>query len=467
MYLEIGRDFLRAAQNGSRVELLLEREPDGSLTAATREKIASGLGAFVNKKSFQPRVRAYCAIGANGVSLRRLSLPVTAKEKFDQVLRLQIEAEFPLAPDELAWGYQALPASRIAGKQEVLVAAVKREVIGEYRGVLTACGLEPVFTLAALARNFLCPQPSGTHALLDIGSQRLELVIFEKGIPTAIRLLAAGAEASLPDIIAKTAGANWNRGKIYLTGTNETQVAQFAQRLSAISDCVPLPVTAGTSAAILGLKMSVEQTNGATLLLLQNRAKPLAGRFNVSSAELKPWLAAAAILVGLLLLLPFAEAVVLKPFLSRRLAALQSEKGRLATIDHELEFLQSLKQNQPPYLDALFVFAKSAPPGTRFDSLNMDKRGEVTLHGVMQNSMQVTDFRAKLIASGFFSIVTVEEQSPTPDRQRVNLRMTALWKPIEARAGLAVGPTADEIQQAKTNHDAGGGGGFPPGMMFP
>jgi Tfp pilus assembly protein PilN len=401
--------------------------------------------------------------------LRRLSLPATAKEKFDQVLRLQIEAEFPLAPDELAWGYQALPTSGTAAKQEVLVAAVKREVIEEYRGVLTACGLEPVFTLAALARNFLCPQPSGTHALLDIGSQRLELVIFEKGIPTAIRLLPAGAEASLPEAIARAAGANWNREKIYLTGMNEAQVAQLAQRLNGAGECVPLPVTSGTCAAILGLKISVEQTNGATLLLLQNRAKPVAGRFNVSSAELKPWLAAAAILVGLLLLLPFAEAVVLKPFLSRKLAALQSEKGRLATIDHELEFLQSLKQNQPPYLDALFVFAKSAPPGTRFDSLNMDKRGEVSLHGLMQNSTQVTDFRAKLIASGFFSIVTVEEQSPTPDRQRVNLRMTAQWKPAEARTGLTVGPTADEIQQAKTNHDAGagGGGGFPPGMMFP
>ena len=78
---------------------------------------------------------------------------------------------------------------------------------------------------------------------------------------------------------------------------------------------------------------------------------------------------------------------------------------------------------------------------------------------------QVTDFRAKLIASGFFSNVSVEEQSPTPDRQRVNLRMIAQWKPAAARNSLAFGPTASEIEQAKTNRDATGGGGFPPGMM--
>jgi hypothetical protein len=124
-----------------------------------------------------------------------------------------------------------------------------------------------------------------------------------------------------------------------------------------------------------------------------------------------------------------------------------------------------LKQSQPPYLDALFVMAKSAPQGTRFDSLTMDRRGEISMHGVMQNGAQVTDFRAKLIASGFFSNVSVEEQSPTPDRQRVNLRMIAQWKPAAARNSLAFGPTASEIEQAKTNRDATGGGGFPPGMM--
>ena len=125
--LEISRDILRAARESSRVELPLEREADGKLTAACRERIISGLRAFVNKKSFQPRARAYCAIAAAGVSLRRLTLPVTSGENFEQVLRLQIEAEFPLAPDELAWGHLPLAGSGTAAKQEVLVAALKRD----------------------------------------------------------------------------------------------------------------------------------------------------------------------------------------------------------------------------------------------------------------------------------------------------------------------------------------------------
>jgi hypothetical protein len=86
----------------------------------------------------------------------------------------------------------------------------------------------------------------------------------------------------------------------------------------------------------------------------------------------------------------------------------------------------------------------------------------------MQNAQQVTDFRAKLIDSGFFERVTVEEQVPTPDRQKVNIRITAQWKPVEKRIGLAIGPTHDEIEKAKTNSVAPGNspmrGGMPPGM---
>jgi hypothetical protein len=468
VFLEIGRDFLKAGKDHGSVEISLEHGTDGRLTAACRERVTSGLRAFVNKKSFQPRTRAYCAIGAQGVSLRRLSLPATSKGEFDQVLRLQIEAELPLAPDELAWGHRLLDTGGTAGRQEVLVAAVKKEVIEEYRVILAPCGLEPVFTLAALARNFLCPLPNGTHALLDIGNNRLELVIFENGVPTAIRLLpAAAAELSTWDSVSKAAGANWNGNKIYLSGVNGELVSQVEKRLSRGLECELLAVEAGASAAILGLKKSVEENDGAQLLLLRNRTKPSVGRFDASSPELKPWLLRAAVLIFLLMSLPYLEALVMKPFLARKLAALKAEKGRLATIDGELDFLRSLKQSQPPYLDALFVLAKSAPPGTSFDSLTMDRHGDLSLHGVMQNGTQVTDFRSKLIASGFFSAVSVDEQTPTPDRQRVNLRMTAQWKPVEARAGLAIGPTADEIQKAKTNQDGAIGGGFPPGMMPP
>ncbi len=67
--------------------------------------------------------RAFCAIGARGVSLRRWTLPAASKEELQRLLLLQIEREFPVAPDELAWGYRVVRNG--SGKpQEVIVAAV-------------------------------------------------------------------------------------------------------------------------------------------------------------------------------------------------------------------------------------------------------------------------------------------------------------------------------------------------------
>jgi hypothetical protein len=59
----------------------------------------------------------------------------------------------------------------------------------------------------------------------------------------------------------------------------------------------------------------------------------------------------------------------------------------------------------------------------------------------MANGQQVTDFRAKLIDSGWFANVVVEEQTPTQDR-RVSVRLTAQLKPLAARKPLAMESSA-------------------------
>ena len=78
------------------------------------------------------------------------------------------------------------------------------------------------------------------------------------------------------------------------------------------------------------------------------------------------------------------------------------------------------------------------PPGFDFDALTMNSRGEVSLRGSFRDGQQVADFRTKLIDSGFFSNVSVEEQTPTPDRQKVNVRLSAQWKPAGQLQSLSM-----------------------------
>src|SRR5579859_2740908 len=131
LFVEIGQDSIKVFNGTAGLELPVQRSADGSLTEACKSNLLASLQAFIHHNSWQPRPRAFCAIGSRGVSLRRLSLPAASKEELHRLLPLQIESQFPLPPDQLAWGCQTLNGSRTLpganGKQEVLVVAVKKE----------------------------------------------------------------------------------------------------------------------------------------------------------------------------------------------------------------------------------------------------------------------------------------------------------------------------------------------------
>ena len=506
IYLEIGPGSLKALNGSDTLELALERETSGRLTAGCKERVVTALRNFLKKKGWQPKLRAICAIGARGVLLRRLTVPAAGKEELQRLLLLQIENELPLPPDELAWGYRE--TGRVNGNgngngggksQEILVVAAKKAILEESEELLTACGLSPVFTLAALARGFACPQPLGDCAVLDIGRRQSELVVFEKGIPSSVRSISWGGDSitlaiqnklgigqdeaeklkikldteaansgelgqmtqeavnAAFDALAASIKANWSGNRLYVSGKtarNRELAGRLGRSLGGV-DCerVEAWLENAHSTAIRGIKGAVEKNGAAQLVFFQ--APEVRQGVKFGNGTPWKWVARAAVLAAILVLFPYVEAFVLKGRLAKKLAEVKEATSRLDTIDRELAFLEYIKQNTPPYLDAMYVMANATGPGTHIDSLNMSRRGEVTLRGTMANSQQVTDFRSKLIKSGFFSTVSVEEQAPGqgqgPDRQKLTVRISTEWKGAPAREALALalGPTKEELEKLK------------------
>ncbi len=506
VFIEIRQGVLEALKGNEGLELPLERAANGELTEACRENVTRRLRAFFKKEVWQPRCRAYCAIGARGVSLRRLTLPPTTKDTFPRLLALQVESEFPLPPDMLAWGYRALHNGEMSpghgDRQELLVAAVKKDLVEEYSEILSECGTVPVFTIAALARRQICHRPPPASAILDIGREYSELVSFDNNLPVAVRVIywseetlvraiseklgvgadearkllqqgpsdagresqiQAAMESSL-DALAGAVNDAWTGQKIFLSGRG-TQLKGFApaleRRLKRGAQCELVSVSAGEghSAATLGLQRAA--ADGGKFPLLTLESKPSNGSTPMSRRVPWKWAAIAAALIFCMLALPYAQAILFKGRLTRKLAAIESQRSRLTMIDQELDFLRYLKQNQPPYLDALFLLSKAAPQGTRFDSITMNRNGDLAMRGSMRDGTQVVALRTKLIESGFFSSVAVEEQTPTPDRQKVNVRITAQWKSANDRAALSIGPTAEDLEKAKSRPKDPGPGAFP------
>jgi type IV pilus assembly protein PilM len=485
LFIDIGQTSLQAVQGEDAFAFPIERGENGRLTDLCRERLILSLRGFLSTKGRAANRTAFCAIGARGVSIRRLSLPASSEEELQRVLRLQIESEFPLSPDELAWGSRPIGPPRTASNggpalQELLVVAVKKEVLVEYDEILAACGVAPSFTLAALARAELQPPFFGSYAVLDIGRTHSELVIFDNGAPVSIRILAwggenmtrsikeklgithdeaeklkmaldqpgtafgsqrqllqAAAESALAPLAALIKPASLGQ-KLYLTGKSARD-SRIAPLLAGIfgngvsCESLEQPLGASPTAAIAGLKKSAGKNSASSPLILALNGGHAPAR--LARPAIWKWAAAAALLALAALIFPYAEAIVLKPFLEKKLAALESDRGRLATIDQELDFLKFLKQNQPPYLDAVYLLAKSAPPGTHLEELSMGRHQEVAIRLKMGNAQQVSDFRSKLVDSGWFGNVVVEDQSPTQDR-RVDVRMTAELKPVESRKPL-------------------------------
>lgn len=447
IYIEVSQSALKVLAANDGLEMPLERLENGRMAPLSRERVTATVREFLKKHGARPGLRAYCAIGARGVSLRRLTLPAASGEELERLLLLQIEREFPLSPDELAWGFRALgPQPRLAngsGKtQELLVVAVKKESLQEYADIFSECGLIPLFTLGALARSHLVSHPPASYAVLDIGRTQSELISFENGAPSSIRVIAvseqniSGEAASVA--LAKSLPADSLGQKLYLTGAVgglSDLATQLPRAIGRSSDCewIEMPSGEGCSAAILGLKKMCEAGGDAPLILQVE--KPATATVLARPTPWK-WAALAVLLLLLSLSLRYAEAVIQKPRLARKISDLKNYRDKLPKVDRELGFLQYLKTNQPPYLDPLFVMANAAPPGARIETISMNRRGELALRASMQNSTQVGDFRSKLINSGVFSAVTVDEQTTTPDRQKVVVRITGQWKPSSDRKSL-------------------------------
>ena len=459
LFVEIGPDWLKARHGQDSVKLPLERGLDGRLTALGKEKTVAALKNFLKAKSWLPRVRAWCAINSRGVSLRRLSLPGGTREEFHQRLLLQIEAEFPLPPDELAWGCQPLgqprPLNGTPARQDLLVAAVRKEWVADYRELLRACGTEPAFTLAAMARWNACGQPANSFAMLDIGARQSELTLFENAVPTVSRIIfwdgknAANPTGTQMEALAQTIKGSLAGSRLFVSGNGVSK--EFTERLAwSLGNgckCEPLESAPddGHSAAISGLEKFVAQ--GAAPALIIQLEPASSANTSLASVNWKTWGTRVGVLAAVALLLPYTEALLLKPHLERKVAAFKTEAERLKVIDRELEFLRGLKLSQPPYLDVLYVLSKSVPPGTRFDTLSLNSHGEVALRGAFHDGQQVADFRNKLIASGFFTNVVVEEQTPTPDRQKVNVRMSAQEKTAAELASASARLTLDDAKK--------------------
>lgn len=435
----------------------LTRTTAGKITDESRNQLLESLRRLLPSGKSAGSISCHCAIPGTGVLLHGVRLPAASREETARLLRLRVESEFPLVPDELAWGYVSGAASP-DGFRDFRLAAVRKEVLAEYLELFRILELSPVVSVAALARMELLPEGVLAGALLDVGPRDSELVMIESGHAVSIRGFPRGtANADGFDWVAAMRRQGLS-GHLMVTGIAARQLQDPAASLAAESfgpwEDLAAASVASPTAAIAGLRRLATSGSVDRILPLNGEQVTAPPASNTSW----PWRAiglAAALLIGLLVA-PYLEALMRGPGLARRVASIKADSKSLALIDREFGFLRHLESSQPPYIDALYLVANSVSPGTRIEATSMNRRGEVALRGKAQNMGQIGDLRSKLMTSGFFSSVVVEDQTQGQDRS-VQFRLSARWKGSEERESLVLGPdlsTNSKPAGPKTNPPA-------------
>jgi hypothetical protein len=418
--------------------------------AAERAALVAALKELAPTSPWRPKTLLRCSLPAHGVTVRSLRVPATSGAEFQRLLQLQVETSFPVPPEDLAWGVVE-PASpggasdtRSGGElRTVHVAAIRRGMVQPIASAVSEAGLIPTFTLSARVRHG-ADLVGFTGCRLDVGRRGTDMGRWEDGQLVRVRTLPAGIDnpaaaaealaAAVKDLPAgmrislaaelDPAGLETLAGRIPGRGRVEFRTMSPG----SVDGAVPLAAWTGER---LPLRIAVDSDAGPTSAETKHRIP----------AEARPWLVRAAVLAGAILLFPWVEALIQRPRLQRQLTGLGKDLGRLPEIDRRLDFLQHIADSQPPYFDATYVISKSAPQGTKLDGFTMNRRGEVSLNGHVQQPPQVGEFRDRLMESRFFSSVVVEEQSmPQPGGGRANFRISAQWKPAPDREALQLGP---------------------------
>lgn len=489
LWAELRADTLHVSDGTTGEDIPLALDAEGRPDDATKARISGALARLSTRRPWQTRSPVWCALPARGVSVRRVRIPATSPAELRRVLRLQVEATFPIPPEELAWGWsEDLPAA-VGGFQEVTVVAVRKQSVEPWAAVFAGAGLDPVFTLGSVARTSQQQKERRSFIALDLTARAAEIAVFKEGVLVQVRALPwsldrlagsvageLGAERSGLESVVLDAGRRGESDTAILKGAaplleavraagigdllvltgNGPLLAPLALVLENASAPMKVigpvvgPVSPGRTDAVVGLRDS-RATLPPICLSLPSAVVPTR-RMSMPTAPSR-WAARGAALLAAVLLFPYAEAYVGRPRLARKLAVLKKDLVRLGEIDRRLDFLEHLSASQPPYLDASFVVANAAPPGTKIESCAMDRRGEVSLGGYVQQPPQAVEFRTKLMESKFFSSVVVEELTPVQNNQRVNFRITAQWKAAADREALQLGPPLPE--SPKTNAPAG------------
>ena len=238
-------EFQRNADGGLTLSRLKQGEilgdPSADPTRAAQTKLQ--VEQLVGDLGVKGRSVNY-AIASHVIFTRPVTLPsVDDATQVEQLVGFEAQQNVPYPIDEVVWDWQLLDAGD-GGQVEVILAAIKSDLLDEINASAQAGGMKPVVVEIAPmalynALRYNYPDAEGCTILLDIGSRTTNLLFCEPGKIFPRRLNIGGS--SITTAIAKDFGCNFseaetrkvNDGFVSLGGTyaepDDAEIARISK----------------------------------------------------------------------------------------------------------------------------------------------------------------------------------------------------------------------------------------------
>jgi len=206
--LDIGSSYIKAVQlkeSKSGYELehfdMLPISPEliveSSIIDAIR--LTDSLKEFIRKGKIKTKNVVISIAGHSSVIIKRISLPEMSEEELTESIKFEAEQYVPFDIEDVNIDFQILGPKEEAGQMDVILVAVKKEVINDYVAVVKEAGLDPVivdvdaFALENMYGINYEIEAGANIALVNIGASTLNMNILRGGVSVFTRDSSIGS----------------------------------------------------------------------------------------------------------------------------------------------------------------------------------------------------------------------------------------------------------------------------------
>jgi type IV pilus assembly protein PilM len=170
---------------------------DGSIIDSLR--LVESIKEMVKKTGIKTKAAVTSISGHSSVIIKRISLPEMSEEELSESIKFEAEQYVPFDIEDVNLDFQILGPKEEPGQMDVILVAVKKDIINEYVSVIREAGLNPIimdidsFALENMYGINYEIEPDRNVAMVNIGASTINMSILKGGISVFTRDSSLGS----------------------------------------------------------------------------------------------------------------------------------------------------------------------------------------------------------------------------------------------------------------------------------